>query len=38
LTAQEKRIYQDTEENRDRHSNGLPNKEEWDSNISVIIP
>jgi len=28
LTAQEKRLFQDTEEIRDRHSNGLPNSEE----------
>jgi hypothetical protein len=25
LTAQEKRLFQDVEQNRDRHSNGLPN-------------
>ena len=28
LTTQEKRLFQDTEEQRDRHSNGLPNSEE----------
>lgn len=28
LTAQEKRLFQDTEEIRDRHSNGLPNDNE----------
>jgi hypothetical protein len=28
LTAQEKRLFQDTEEHRDKHSNGIPPKDE----------
>lgn len=28
LTAQEKRMFQDTEEQRDKHSNGIPNRDE----------
>jgi hypothetical protein len=31
LTAQEKRMFQDTDTPRDRHSNGLPPKEDNDS-------